>query len=171
MDDPPPLERIVEALLFIGGPPLSFARASEAIRGLSEDQFLQAIATLNHAYRAQGRPYSVMPRDQGHELALRPDFRVVRDRMRGGTREAHLSDAARDTLALVAYRQPVTREQLEALRGSDSLGPLRQLVRLGLIALKPGDGESVYVTTTRYLELVGLASLDDLPRSPDLERM
>jgi segregation and condensation protein B len=176
---PPPLVRIVEALLFVGGAPLTAARAGEAVRGLTPEQFGQAIAALNRDYRAQGRPYHVRGRDHGYELALRPQFRAVRERLLGAQREARLSPLALDALALVAYRQPVTRAEVDSLRGGDSAGLLRQLVRLGLIAVhrgaSPGDGgappEVAYSTTSRFLKLFDLRSLDDLPRTQDLQRL
>ena len=165
--DPPPLLRIVEALLFVGGAPLSGARACEVMQSVTAEEFAQAVAALNRHYRDQGRPYRIQPRDQGYELAIRPDFSVVRDRLLGGTREARLSAAALDTLALVAYRQPVTRQEVESLRGADSLAPLRQLVRLGLVAVQRGEAgqtEVRYGTTARFLRQFGLRGLDDLPR-------
>src|SRR5262245_27296515 len=124
---PPPLERILEALLFVGGAPLTAARACETVRGLTAEQFALAVASLNRAYRAQGRPYRAVPGEHGYELALCPAFRAVRDRLHGGAREARLSPTALDTLALVAYRQPVTRQEVDSLRGADSLMLLRQL--------------------------------------------
>src|SRR5437870_3794127 len=66
---PPSPLRIIEAMLFIGGDPLTTRRACEAIRGLSAEQFEQAIAELTHAYRRQNRPYAVVQHDQGHILA------------------------------------------------------------------------------------------------------
>src|SRR5262245_51659064 len=107
---PPPLLRIVEALLFVGGAPLSAARACEVMQGVTPEELAEAVAELNRAYREQGRPYRIQPRDQGYELALRPGFSAVRDRLMGASREAKLSAAALDTLAWVAYRQPVTRQ-------------------------------------------------------------
>lgn len=169
MDDPPPLERIVEALLFVGGAPLTYARAAEAVRGLSNEQFSQCIAGLNQTYRAQGRPYRVIPREGGHELALRPDFLAVRERLMGGPREVRLTQAGLDVLALVAYRQPITRTELDALLGADSLPQLRQLVRLGLVAVTRGEEDAAYTTTTRFLQELGLSSLDDLPRVEDIQ--
>jgi segregation and condensation protein B len=171
---PPPLERIVEALLFLGGPPLTAARAGEAVRGLTAEQFAQAIAALNRDYRAQGRPYRIQPREQGHELALRPAHRAVLDRLHGAKREARLSQAARDVLAIVAYRQPIGRQEVDSLRGADSTQLLRQLVRLGLIAVQRGDGgpgEAQYGTTGRFLQLFQLRNLDDLPRTQDLQKL
>src|SRR3954452_22726691 len=148
----PPL-RIVEALLFVGGAALSAARACEVVRGLTPEQFAQAVAALNRDYRLQGRPYRIQPTGQGYQLALLPRFRGVMDRLYGSAREARLSPAALDVLALVAYRQPVTRQEVESLRGADSGGQLRQLVRLGLVAVQRGDAgrrEVSYGTTPRF---------------------
>jgi segregation and condensation protein B len=169
---PPPLERIVEAFLFVGGSPLTAEQACNSIRGLTPDAFAQAVETLNRDYRAQGRPYRILPRDQGYELSLVPRFRPVVDRLYGFNREARLSAAALDVLALVAYRQPVTRQEVESLRGADSASVLRQLVRLALVAVQRSEGGEVsYNTTAKFLQLFDLSSLDDLPRTQDLQRL
>jgi segregation and condensation protein B len=172
---PPPLERIIEALLFVGGGPLTANRACEAIRGLTEAQFLQAVDTLNRAYRQQGRPYLIQSRSGGYLLTLRPRYREVIERLHGGQREARLSPAAIDVLALVAYRQPVTRQEIDNLRGAESGALLRQLVRRGLIAVtqraEAQQREVCYGTTPRFLELFQLHSLEDLPQTQDLQRL
>lgn len=172
---PPAPKRIIEAFLFVGGAPLTATRAADAIRGLSAGAFADAIAELNRDYRQQGRPYSIQARDQGYVLTLRPNFRPVLDRLYGSTREARLSPAAVDVLALVAYRQPATRPEIDSLRGAESGTLLRQLVRRGLIAVvHRGDAaqkEVAYGTTHRFLELFGLNSLEDLPQTQDLQRL
>jgi segregation and condensation protein B len=174
-EPPPPMRRIVEALLFVGGAPLTSVRACETIRGLTEEQFLEAIDGLNREYRQQGRPYSVQARSGGYVLTLRPRFREVVERLHGGQREARLSPAAVDALALVAYRQPVTKAEIDGLRGAESGAILRQLVRRGLIAVvQRGDAqkrEVSYGTTPRFLELFQLQSLEDLPQTQDLQRL
>ncbi len=111
---PPPVHRIIESMLFLGGPPLTAELVCETIRGLAPSQFTQIIEQLNRDYRVQGRPYRIQSRDQGFELVLAPRFRPVLDRLHGSTREARLSPAALDVLALVAYRQPVTRRKWRA---------------------------------------------------------
>jgi segregation and condensation protein B len=171
---PPPLPRIIEALLFVGGPPLTAVRAGEAVRGLTPEQFKEIIDALNGDYRRQGRPYRIHLRDDGYELTLQPRFRAVTERLHGSTREARLSPAALDVLALVAYRQPVTRQEIESLRGGDAGGVLRQLVRLGLIAVRRGEESPrtvVYASTARFLALFELRSLEDLPRTQDLQQL
>jgi segregation and condensation protein B len=172
---PPTPKRIIEAFLFIGGPPLTAERGAQAIRGLSEAQFHEAVAELNLAYRQQGRPYTIQAREQGYVLTLRPRFRSVVDKLFGGTREARLSPAAVDVLALVAYRQPATRQEIDNLRGVESGSLLRQLVRRGLLTVvHRGEAEQravAYGTTPRFLHLFGLRSLEDLPQTQDLQRL
>jgi segregation and condensation protein B len=168
-----PPRRIVEAMLFVGGAPLTAERVGEAVRGLTPEIFDQLIDDLNRDYRVQGRPYRIRPRDHGWEIALHPRFRAVADRLHGSTREARLSPAALDVLALIAYRQPVGKPEIDALRGGESGGPLRQLIRLGLASVRREEaprGEASYQTTPAFLRLFGLRSLDDLPRTQDLQR-
>lgn len=170
---PPEPRRIIEALLFVGGEPLTAERVCEMLRGLAPAQYQQALADLNREYRRQGRPYAIVPRGAGHVLTLRPPFRDVVDRLYGGVREARLSTAALDVLSLVAYRQPITRLEVDALRGADSAHLLRQLVRRGLIEIsRRADAKEVsYSTTPRFLELFDLKGLDDLPRTQDLQQI
>ncbi|HKI33173.1 MAG TPA: SMC-Scp complex subunit ScpB [Gemmataceae bacterium] len=172
---PPPLARIVEALLFVGGAPLTAARACETIHGLTEVQFTEAVAALNTEYRGQGRPYLIQAQAQGNVMALRPRFKPVLEKMYGGPRAARLSPAIIDVLALVAYRQPATRQEIDTLRGHDCGSMLRQLVRRGLVAVvhraDADRREVTYGTTARFLELFKLRSLDDLPQTQDLQRL
>lgn len=170
---PPAPIRILEALLFVGGLPLTSARACQVIRGMTAEQFTQAIDELNRAYRRQNRPYGVQPREQGYALAIKPKFRDVMERVFGGVREARLSTQAIDVLALVAYRQPASKVEIDSLRGAESGTLLRQLVRRGLIqVVYRADAERKevsYGTTARFLEVFGLHSLDDLPKTQELE--
>lgn len=159
---PPPVERIVEAMLFVGGPPLTAAAVAGAVRGLTPERVHEAVDALNARYRAQRRPYTVQPRGGGWVLSARPDTAAVRERLHGGPKAARLSQPAVDVLGLVAYRQPVPKAAVDAARGADSAGPLRQLVRLGLVTLRKDAGG--YATTPRFLELFGLSRVDDLPR-------
>lgn len=172
---PPSPLRIVEALLFIGGAPLTPERACEIVRGLKPDQFQETIDTLNQFYRRQGRPYLIGPQGKGFVLTLRPRFRSVLDKLYGATREARLSATAIDVLALVAYRQPATKQEIDNLRGYESGAVLRQLVRRGLVAIvQRGDAkqrEVTYGTTSRFLKMFGLASLEDLPKTQDLQQL
>jgi segregation and condensation protein B len=158
--------------LFVGGAPLTSARACQVIRGLTAEQFNDLIDDLNRTYRRQNRPYSIQPRQQGYVLALKSQFRAVMEKVFGGVREARLSTQAIDVLALVAYRQPATKVEIDSLRGAESASLLRQLVRRGLIQVmyraEAERKEVSYGTTARFLEMFGLQSLDDLPKTQEL---
>lgn len=172
---PPPLHRIVEALLFVGGPPLSAARAAEAVAGLTAEQLAESVDDLNRLYRRQRRPYAVRLAAGGYVLALRGRFRPLVERLHRAARLARLSPAALDVLAVIAYRQPVTKQEVDGLRGAESGALLRQLVRRGLVDVlrvkTGGRSETTYATTKRFLELFGLASIDDLPQTQDAQSL
>jgi segregation and condensation protein B len=162
---PPTPLQIIEALLFVGGPPLTYPHVRDAIRELTEFEFLQIIDRLDETYRQQARPYEIASTLRGYTLRLRSRFEPVRQRMFGGPREIRLSQPALDVLSIIAYRQPITVADIDTLRGIDSMGLIRQLVRLGLVMnTGKGDQGPTYVTTERFLEMFGLKDLEDLPK-------
>lgn len=174
-DSPPTPRQIIEAVLFVGGQPLTALRAADILRDLSSEQFHQIVGELNRDYRRQGRPYAIFSTPEGYVLRLKPQYRGLRERLTASPREARLPPAALDVLALIAYRQPIGKSAIDSQRGTDSRTALQQLIRLGLVAVLPrpevGPGETGYVTTPRFLELFGLSSLDDLPQTGDLQQL
>jgi segregation and condensation protein B len=174
-NSPPSVQRILEALLFVGGSPLTAERAMAAIRGLTASQFSETVDALNRDYRRQGRPYGIYAQGQGYSLTLRPRFKSVAERLYGHTREARLSHTAIDVLSLVAYRQPVTKQEIDGIRGVESGAIIRQLIRRSLVAIvqraQAGSREVSYGTTPRFLELFKLSSLEDLPQTQDLQKL
>jgi len=172
---PPSPEQLVEAMLFVGGHPLAAEVARAAVRGLTPERFQLAVDALNRRYREQQRPYVVEARNDGFVLAVRPTYRNLRERLFGGPRETRLSQPALDVLSVVAYRQPVGKAEVDTVRGTDSGATLRQLVRLGLVAVQhraDAVGREVrYGTTPRFLSVFGLSSLDELPRLGDASQV
>lgn len=169
---PPAPVQIIEALLFVGGPPLTAEHAAEAIRGLTAEQFRECIDVLNRVYRAQSRPYAVEHSPAGYTLRVGGRYSGVREKLFGGPREARLTQQALDILSLVAYRQPVIKAEIDNARGSDSAAVLRQLLRLGLIATTNSESnDTLYQTTTRFLEVFRLRDLDDLPELGEPKRV
>lgn len=170
---PPSPEQLIEAMLFVGGHPLAAEVACAAIRGLTPERFQTAVAALNKRYRDQARPYLIEARDDGFVLSVRPAYRSLCEKLFGGPREARLSQPALDVLSVVAYRQPLSKAEADTVRGTDSGPALRQLVRLGLIAVQhraDSTGREVrYGTTPRFLQVFGLKSLDELPRLGDAQ--
>jgi len=172
---PPSPLQIIEAMLFIGGQPLKAERVCQIIRGLNIDEVRDSIEVLNRVYRLQNRPYFVANAEAGYTLTVRPRYRSIREKLLGGPREARLTQQALDVLALVAYRQPAAKAEIDSTRGGESGPILRQLVRLGLISVvqraEATQREVCYGTTQRFLELFGLQSLDDLPQSGEAQRL
>jgi len=167
------VRQVIEAGLFVGGEALTTKRLCYLLRGDADMETVeQAIDELNHQYLNEDRPYEIRLGEGGYRLMLRHEFERVRHRVYGiGPREVKLSQDALEVLALVAYRQPVTQEQIEEL-GKENPGPLlRQLLRRELITLErdPADRRHVtYLTTRRFLSLFGLGSLEELPQADDL---
>jgi segregation and condensation protein B len=173
-DAPPSPDAIAEAMLFAGGPPLTAEKFAAILRA-GGDLLHRIVADLNKRYRNQNRPYSVQPRDGGYVLAVKPAYRGMREKLFGGPREARLSQPALDVLSVIAYRQPVDKDEIDTIRGVDSGGVVRQLARLGLIAVvQRGESErpeTKYGTTHRFLEIFSLGSLDDLPRLGEAQQL
>lgn len=167
---------ILEAMLFVGGPgeqPLTSQQVARLMRGVRPAEIDALVRELNADYEARRCPYTIVAESAGYRLRLREEFARLRDKFYGKARQARLSQAAIEVLSLVAYSEPLTAEEINQLRGTPSGPILTQLVRRQLLELKrPATrGErGRYLTTPRFLELFGLESLADLPRSNDLDR-
>ena len=164
---------ILEAMLFIGHPnnePLTSDKVASHMRGVRAQEVDGLVVELNRVYEEEGCPYKIESVGPGYRLTLREELNSLRDKFFGRIRAAKLSQAAIDILAVVAYKQPVTREDIDALRGKPSGALLTQLVRRELLRIERAhDKPRVphYCTTDRFLQLFGLESVQDLPKSPD----
>jgi segregation and condensation protein B len=168
-EKPPSSMVLVEAVLFLGGPPRNEASLAQALPAVNPAEFPRCIQQLNERYQAQNRPYRIVRQEKGWQMLLRPAHRAVADRLRGEAPTLKLEGALLETLAVVAYRQPIKRADIDALRGGDSSGSLRQLARMGLIRGE-GSRETTYRTTPAFLKLFSIDRLEDLPRPVDLEK-
>ena len=168
-------EAVIEAILFVGGQPTTTKKLARLLgEGWDADRVDNAIESLNDRYRHECRPYEIRLGEGGHRMLLRDEFQKVRNRVFGlGPREVRLSQDALEILALVAYRQPITRPEIEAVCERIAGGSLRQLVRRELIAVErevsdDGPARVCYRTTPRFLQLFGLTGLEELPRPDQL---
>lgn len=167
---------ILEALLFVGHPqnqPLTARQMAALMRGVSPHEVEEQIAELQAEYDAEGTAYTVVSADDGYRLVLRSEFQPLQERFYGRVREAKLSQGAVDVLAVVAYRQPISTEEVDAIRSRPSGALLSQLVRRDLLAIErqPDSPRKVlYRTTDRFLDLFGLESLADLPQGVELDQ-
>jgi segregation and condensation protein B len=164
---------IFESMLFVGHPgnePLTSEKVASLMRGVRPQEVDGLVVELNQLYEEEGCPYHIESVGRGYRLALREELSGLRDKFYGRIRAAKLSQAAIDILAIVAYRQPATREEIDALRSRPSGALLHQLVRRQLLRVERSSEKPRvvrYHTTARFLEFFGMESLKDLPKSPD----
>ncbi|HET7273686.1 MAG TPA: SMC-Scp complex subunit ScpB [Longimicrobiaceae bacterium] len=164
--------QIVEALLFASQAPLTVAELARADEELDEDRVEEALAELRVEYDRGGRAFGIFELGGGYQILTRPEYARVLERFDAVPVSSRLSAPALETLAIIAYRQPVGRAEVEQIRGVSAGGVLRTLQERDLVGVV-GRGEGLgrpllYGTTRTFLEHFGFNSLDDLPRPEDL---
>jgi segregation and condensation protein B len=166
---------ILEAMLFVGHPlgePLTSEQIASLMRGVRADEIDDLVQELNEIYDRDGSVYRIVQHGAGYRMELRGEWGPIRDRFYGRVKEARLSQSAIDVLAIVAYQQPISGEEVDRLRGKPSSGVLAQLVRRDLLQVERAAPKAppVYRTTSRFLDLFGLDDLSDLPQSLEGEK-
>lgn len=161
----------VEALLFIADEPLPLRRIVKAAGLRSADEGRAILERLRQIYDEEGSPFQVEEIAGGYQLLTRPEYHRWLAAWRP-LEELSLSPAAKETLAIVAWRQPITRAEIESIRGVQCGDILRQLTDLRLIRIA-GRHQSLgrpvlYGTTKKFLAVFGLRSLKDLPDLDEL---
>jgi segregation and condensation protein B len=169
-------QSILESMLFVGSPrnePLTSSQVAGLMRGVRPAEIDELVRQLNEDYKRRGCPYLIAAEGAGYRMRLCERFASLRDRFHGRVRAARLSQAAIDVLAIVAYHAPIRADEVARMRGKPSGPILLQLVRRQLLGVER-DGRRRrtvrYTTTPRFLELFGLTSLEELPRSQELEQ-
>ncbi len=166
--------RILEALILASPEPVSAARLAEILPRAKPGDVRDWVEELNAEYAQQGRAFEIASVAGGYQVRTLPELADYVQRLLP-TRPLRLSRAALETLAVVAYRQPITRAEVEHVRGVDVGATLkglleRQLVRIAGHREVPGK-PLLYGTTRRFLEIFGLEKLDDLPSLRSIEEL
>lgn len=170
--------RILEAILFVGtedNSPLFADQIAGLMRGVKADEIELFVEELNEDYAATDSVFEIASEKGGFRMVLRDELSAVRNQFYGKVRDAQLSQMAIDVLSIVAYKQPISRDAVEKLRGRPIGGVLNQLVRRELLSLEKTEKEKgkrrqkVFRTTDRFLELFGLETIEDLPSSQRLD--
>lgn len=181
------LTKIIEALLFSAQKPFSIREITGAIRGAEDDEFgsneftrvkeaevAAALEQLKIEYIEQGRAFQLTEKAEGWQLATDPSFAKWVRQLFPAPKPARLSAPALETLAIIAYRQPITRADVEAVRGVNIDGVLQTLMERGLVKIAgraeiPGR-PLLYETTQFFLDHFGLRNLDELPNVEELRK-
>lgn len=158
--------RALEAVLFVADEPIPSASLAQVLESdrPTVDRLLEELAS---EYERSGSGLALRKVAGGWRLYTHPDAAEVVERFVLSSRHSRLTKAALETMAIVAYKQPVTRHQVQAIRGVDTEGVLKALVDRGLL-VEVGHGEGpgspiLYSTTPEFLERLGLDSVADLP--------
>jgi len=164
----------VEAILFATDSPISAAKIADVAALPGRRGVKQAIASLNERYEQMGCTFRIESIAGGYQMLTLPEYHDVVARLSRARGDMRLSQAAMETLSIVAYRQPIMRADVEAIRGVACGDILRGLLEKRLVKIV-GRAEvlgrpMLYGTTKRFLEVFGLASLKDLPKVEELRR-
>jgi len=166
-----PLASRVEALLFASGQALTAGRIAKAL-GVATDAVAVALTELVARWQSRDDAFELVEIAGGYRFMTRPEYHEDVAALRGKPGPERLSPAALETLAVVAYRQPITRAAVEAVRGVQAGPVLRLLIEHDLIKIAGRSDEPghplLYGTTRRFLDHFGLPSLDKLPDLKDV---
>ncbi len=169
------LKATLEALIFVSQDPLSLERMTALLEGVPEEDIRAALEELVRGHAAEGRGIHIVRSGGGWLFATKPAFdRDVR-RLLQIERKNKLTSASLETLAAIAYHQPVTQSEVSAIRGVDSTYTLKTLLEKKLIKIvgrkKAPGSPLVYRTSEQFLLYLGLNSLDELPSEEEMSRI
>jgi len=168
------LEREVEAILFASDTPLSAGKLAVLIGLPQTKRVTAAVEVLRRFYEETKRSYTIVEVAGGYQLTTLPEFSFIVSQLFKGKKKSRLTQAALETVAIIAYKQPISRMQIEAIRGVNCDGVLATIVERDLVSIS-GRGEGIgkpflYSTTKKFLEYLGLKDFRDLPSLAELER-
>lgn len=168
------LARTIEALLFASNSPLSLGRLSSLTGIKSKKEIREAMEILGEFYTDTNRSFQIVEVAGGYQITTLPEFSETIAKLFKSRGKTRLSRPALETLAIIAYKQPVARMDIEAIRGVNCDGVLSTLMERELITIT-GRGEGVgrpylYSTTNKFLEYLGLKDYRDLPDIDEIEK-
>ena len=166
------LDLIIESLLFSADRPLSYSDIQELLPENTRDEINAALILLRDYYESMERSFILTEVATGFQFRTKPEYSQYLVKM-FKVSSSRLSQAATETLAIIAYQQPIMRHEIERLRGVDSGGIVRTLLDKGLVRIMgrknlPGR-PLIYGTTKKFLEVFGLKELESLPKLKEIK--
>jgi segregation and condensation protein B len=169
------LRAALEGLLFVAGEPMTVDRLSEVLEGVDKERVTAALTDLEVAYRQADRGLQIVQVAGGYQMVTRPEVSPWIKRLERIKSATRLSKPSLETLAIVAYRQPVTRPEIEEIRGVDSSGVLKTLMDRRLVKIvgrkEIAGRPMMYGTTREFLHYFGLPNLSALPTLKEFSEM
>ena len=168
------IRKIIEALLFASPEPLTQAKVN-GIFNPDTPNLKEVVLTLNEQYVHDDHAFEINEVAGGYQLVSRQEYEHFIRKMLSKSGRISLSSAALDSLAIIAYKQPIGRYEVEAIRGVDSSGVLKTLLNRNLIKIKGRDSGPgrplLYQTTDKFLEHFGLNRLSDMPKLKEITEL
>ena len=167
-------DSIIESMLFVGAPKgikLTSRIIAAVLRDVSPKEVSQIVKKLNTRYEEQDAAWRIATEKGDYRMVLHESLNKIQDEYFGRNREYKLNQTSIDVLAVVAYHQPASRQQIETIRGKNCGSVLNQLVKRQLLSRETSDetpAEKQYCTTDRFLDLFGLTEIQDLPQSHEI---
>lgn len=172
--DTPPLEARIEAALMSLDRPITAAKLAEAMECEESQAIHDAVDALNDQYEQTGRSFRIEKVAGGYQIFTLPGYKPFLQALHRTRIETKLSPAAMETLAIIAYKQPILRAEIESIRGVACGEVIRSLMDKHLVRIAGRADEigrpMLYGTTRRFLEIFGLSSLADLPKAEELNK-
>jgi segregation and condensation protein B len=168
------IRKIIEALLFASPEPLTQAKVN-GIFNPDTPNLKEVVLKLNEQYVHDDHAFEINEVAGGYQLVSRQEYEHFIRKMLSKSGRISLSSAALDSLAIIAYKQPIGRYEVEAIRGVDSSGVLKTLLNRNLIKIKGRDSGPgrplLYQTTNKFLEHFGLNRLSDMPKLKEITEL
>lgn len=163
-------KRILEGLIFVSSQPIALKRLQEVIQEADHQMLRRLVEALNGDYQQSGRAFRIQEVAGGYQLVTLPDLAPWVKRLLQMPRESSLSKPALEALAIIAYRQPITKADIEVVRGVDATATLETLMErqfIRVVGRKDSPGRPLlYGTTQEFLRHFGLKGLEALPPMP-----
>jgi segregation and condensation protein B len=173
----PELKQSLEAVLMVVDEPVSNEVLAQVVE-IPVDELIATLEEMQSEYEEQGRGFQLRQISGGWRFYSHPNYAPVVERFVLNGQQARLTQAALETLAVIAYRQPISRARVSAIRGVNVEAVMKTLVNRGLVdesGIEPESGAILYKTTEYFLEKLGLNSVEDLPALapflPDLDTL
>jgi segregation and condensation protein B len=169
------LKKIVEALIFASDSPITENRIKNVIQELDAKQLSEIIEELNSAYNQNDHAFQIVQLAGGFQFVTRPEYAQYIKQYYKGRSKSKLSRAALETLAIIAFKQPISRPEIDAIRGVNSDGVVKNLLERNLIYIS-GRSEQIgrallYTTTPEFLQYFGVNDISDLPKPKEIEEL
>ncbi len=169
------LLHIIEAMIFASDTPITAQRIKNILQEGTVPQIKKAVRQLNENYDKIGAAFHIVEVAEGFQMVTRPDYASWLTRLYKARQASRLTRRALETLAIIAYKQPITKTEMESIRGVNVDGVVKTLIERNLITVmgreKAPGNPLLYGTTKYFLEYFGLKNIDDLPKLKEIDEL